>query len=211
MHHVFLSEVSVALILQQEIMRGLIRNNLVHTDFYHMFQVKNFSHLFLATAFVFLNTLDADGAQKYTLHENGLGPVTIGMTVTQASKALGIELRPAGTLDEDEIHCHYVYPEGKFGSIGFMVLDGQITRVDVDDSSYSTDTGITVGQSERKVYEKYRNRITEQIHPYIGKEGKYLIIKLKKDYQLIFETDRGSITSFRMGKLPSVAYEEGCS
>ena len=134
----------------------------------------------------------------------------IGMTVQQASQALGTTLQPAQPLHEDEINCHYVYPDGNFKLIGFMVEGGTITRVDVYRGSYFTDKGIKVGENEKKIHEQYKGRITEKIHPYIGKEGKYLIVDTIKEHQMIFETDRGIITSFRTGKLPSVAYIEGC-
>jgi hypothetical protein len=148
--------------------------------------------------------------QNLFIHAEGFGPVKIGMTVPQASKALGTALKPVQPLDEDEIHCHYVYPDGNYRLIGFMVEGGTITRVDVHRGSYFTDTGIKVGDNEKKIYEQYKGRITEKIHPYIGKDGKYLIVDTIKEHQMIFETDRGIITSLRTGKLPSVAYIEGC-
>ncbi len=62
-----------------------------HVDFYPSVKMKYVSYLYLAAAFLFLSTIDANGEKKYSLHDNGLGPVKIGMTVTQASKALGME------------------------------------------------------------------------------------------------------------------------
>ncbi len=154
--------------------------------------------------------LHVNADQSYFVHKNGYGPVSIGMSVKEASKAFGQELKPAHTLDEDDKLCHYVYPDGNYKKIGFMVERGLVTRVDVHSNLYTTDSGVTVGQSDRMVYEKYKDKVSEQIHPYIGTEGKYLIVNTQKGFQLIFETDNGVITSFRTGKLPSVAYIEGC-
>ncbi|MEJ1368386.1 MAG: hypothetical protein RPU35_09280 [Candidatus Sedimenticola sp. (ex Thyasira tokunagai)] len=132
------------------------------------------------------------------------------MSVKEASKAFGQELKPAHILDEDGLHCHHVYPDGNYKKIGFMVEEGLVTRIDVHSNQYTTDSGITVGQSESKVYEKYKNKVSERIHPYLGNEGKYLVVNTEKGFQLIFETYHGEITTFRSGKLPSVAYIEGC-
>jgi hypothetical protein len=146
---------------------------------------------------------------KNFIHKDGFGPVLIGMTVDKASKVLGVKLVADSIMNDYE--CHYVYPDLKNVSIGFMVEENIITRIDIYKNNYSTDTGITIGQSEKMIYYKYNRRsIIEQIHPYIGKEGKYIIVNTQKGYQIIFETDHGLITSFRTGKLPSVGYIEGC-
>jgi hypothetical protein len=159
--------------------------------------------------FVFIYSNFA-GEKKFYIHSNGYGPVIIGMTVDAASNKLGIPLKYASPPDEDSIHCDYVYPNGDYKSIGFMVEDGVITRVDIYNNSVSTDKGITVGSSEKNVYQKYGKNIIEKIHPYLGKDGKYLIFTTAKNHQIIFETKKATITRFRTGKLPSVAYIEGC-
>ncbi len=154
--------------------------------------------------------LGVSGCSEQHLDAEGYGPVKTGMTVVQASTALGETLKPNQPLHEDEIYCHYVYPDGDPEQIGFMVEGDIITRMDVYQINYSTDTGIKIGDSEKKVYAAYKGRILETAHPYIGEEGKYLIVSTIKGHKIIFETKRGVITSFRTGKLPSVAYIEGC-
>jgi hypothetical protein len=82
--------------------------------------------------------------------------------------------------------------------------------VDVYRGDYFTDTGIKVGDSEAMVQKAYKGKITETAHPYLGEGGKYLIVATMQGHRIIFETNRGVITSFRTGKLPAVAYIEGC-
>lgn len=154
--------------------------------------------------------VNANSDQKYFVNKNGYGPVLIGMSVIEASKALGHELKPANPLDDDEKNCHYVYPDGDFSQIAFMVENGFITRIDVRNDSYLTDSGIKVGDSANIIGKVYNGKTTEKIHPYLGESGKYIIVDTKEGFQIIFETDHGLITSFRSGRLPSVSYIEGC-
>jgi hypothetical protein len=140
-----------------------------------------------------------------------------------ASSVLGVSVRPWHDLDEEELLCHYEKPDG-YEKVGFMVQKGIITRIDIWGPTYFTDKGVTVGQQEIRIFEEYgkdemvevkpdiyQKRITERIHPYIGKEGKYIIVHYSDGYRMIFETDNGLITRFRTGKSPSVDYIEGCS
>lgn len=50
-------------------------------------------------------------------------------------------------------------------------------------------------------------------HEYLGPAGHYLVITQPGDTvdQIIFETDGKRVLNFRAGRLPAVAYVEGCS
>jgi hypothetical protein len=146
----------------------------------------------------------------HDLQVDRYGPVAIGMTPPQASAKLGVTLIPEGPLDDEAKACHYEYPSGDYQDIGFMVEDGHITRIDIRSIKLSTDTKIRIGDFEEVITKTYRGKVKEEIHPYIGKEGKYLIVETKPGFAFIFETDRGKITTFRSGKLSSVKYIEGC-
>jgi hypothetical protein len=159
---------------------------------------------------VMLLPLLLSGCSDHRLDAEGYGPVKTGMSVAQASEALGDDLKPEQSQNEDEAYCHYVYPDGISEGVGYMVEGDIITRVDVYRGDYLTDTGIKVGDSEEMVQKVYKGKITETAHPYLGEEGKYLIVSTIKGHRIIFETNRGVITSFRTGKLPAVAYIEGC-
>ena len=147
---------------------------------------------------------------KYILKVDSFGPVTVGMTPNEASIKLGIPLALAGPPDEDTSECHYVYPNGKFDEVGFMVEGGRITRIDIYSKAIATSGGIRIGNDEDQVKKFFTGKVKEEIHPYIGKDGKYLIVELKPPYAFVFETDRGRITAVRGGELASVKYIEGC-
>jgi len=147
---------------------------------------------------------------KYILQADKFGPVMVGGPPDEASKTLGITLTSGVLPGEDDRSCHYVYPEGKFGDIGFMVEDGLITRIDIYSTAIAAKGTIHIGDDESLVRKVYPGKVKEEIHPYIGKDGKYLIVEVKPGYAYVFETDRGRITTFRAGKLASVKYIEGC-
>ena len=146
----------------------------------------------------------------YQLEVDRYGPVQIGMTPQEASTKLGISLVPADLPSEEDIVCHYVYPEGKFDDVGFMVEYGHITRIDIYSKKISSVGAIHIGDSETAVKQAFPGKVKEEIHPYIGSEGKYLIVETKKGFAFVFETDRGKVTTFRAGRLSSVQYIEGC-
>ena len=149
----------------------------------------------------------------HKLQVDRYGPVVIGMTPGEASNKLKLPLipeRPLDPHDKESQACHYEYPSGDYQDIGFMVEDGRITRIDIRSKKISTMNNIRIGDSEETVKKAFPGKVREEIHPYIGKEGKYLIVETKPGYAFIFETDRGKITRFRSGKLSSVRYIEGC-
>lgn len=148
--------------------------------------------------------------QKHQLSVDRYGPAVIGMTPQEASKKVGISLIPAEQPSADELSCYYVYPDGKFDDMGFMVEDGRITRIDVYSKKVSVVGGIRIGDLEGTVKKAFSGKVKEEIHPYIGEEGKYLIVETKKGFAFIFETNNGKITSFRSGRLSPVKYIEGC-
>ena len=148
---------------------------------------------------------------KYKLQVDRFGPVIVGMAPDEASKKLGTPLILGRPTDEDDSACHYVYPEGKkYGDIGFMVENGRISRIDVHSGIVATSSAIHVGDNESVVKNAYPGNVEETVHPYLGKNGKYLTVEAKPGYAFIFETERGRIITFRSGKLGSVKYIEGC-
>jgi hypothetical protein len=169
--------------------------------------------IFLIFCISLSTTVYAAKDEKWSSHKldvDAFGPVKIGMTRSQASFALGVPLlfMPVGDSEPD-LACDYIYPHGNHFGLGFMVENGHITRIDVHDLKFETVDGISIGDKEEKVFNVFKDRVDEEIHPYIGKEGKYLVI-VKNDFGWVFETDRGIITKFRSGKLESIRYIEGC-
>ncbi|WP_293094112.1 hypothetical protein [Moorena sp. SIO3I6] len=143
---------------------------------------------------------------------NGIGPITVGMTVKEASQAGQVKL--VQEVSGGEEHGCLIYkPEG-IENLWFMVTEGKITRVDTRSPQISTISGIKVGDKLDKIMSLYRNKIELEPHQYVP-GGKYATFvptdTSDKNYRVIFETNpEGKVTSLRAGKLPEVAYVEGC-
>lgn len=157
-------------------------------------------------------------AEKLTanskLTTSSLGPVEVGMTVAEAAKAARIEFGPEPSGGE-EWGCSYVQPKGQPADVAFMVTDGQIARIDIDSKKVKTLSGAGIGDTEAQIRKLYPGQIETEPHKYVP-GGKYLIFvprtPSERNYRVIFETDEnGVVKRFRSGKLPEVAYVEGCA
>jgi hypothetical protein len=158
------------------------------------------------------NPIFAPDQKIYELRADGYGPVKIGMTVAEASEALQMPLS-SNNPETDEPACFYVYPHGEPGTVGFMVTEEKIARIDVhfENPDIQTDKKIKFGSSTADVKKAY-GKIRIEPHPYGSPQEKYLIFDQDDIFQIIFETDpSGNVTSLRSGKLPEVGFIEGCS
>lgn len=149
--------------------------------------------------------------QQSQLSINGIGPVIVGLTVTQAAKAAGTKL----VGDPPNKYCYYVKPQAEPKDIGFMVTEGRISRVDVwRKSKITTVKGAKIGDSEARIKSLYPGQIKVSPHQYVP-GGHYLTFIPKdaadKNYRVVFETDGKRVTQFRAGKLPEVEFVEGCA
>ncbi|MBD0335840.1 MAG: hypothetical protein ICV62_10150 [Cyanobacteria bacterium Co-bin13] len=141
----------------------------------------------------------------------GLGQIRIGMTVEEVAQA-GLDLVPLDGNARGE--CQYLRVAEGLESVGFMVVDDQIIRVDVwPGSSIETKSGIKIGASEADILKYYEGRIETAPNPESG--GKYLVFTPSGEgedlYRLVFETDaEGRVVAFRSGQFPAVVWPEGC-
>ena len=163
------------------------------------------------------------GASAVSLR--GIGPVLVGMTVSQASKAAAVALVADGLPDPDS-ECGFVHPKGgRPKGLSFMVTGAsdeegeagqtdRIARVDVDSTVFKTRSGMGVGNTEAEVKAAYPDRIKVEPHKYVD-EGHYLVYQPQDAadarFGLVFETDGTKVTSFRAGRQPEVGWVEGCS
>lgn len=150
------------------------------------------------------------------LRLDGLGPVTIGMTLAEASAAAGvtIRLRPeeSGGLD-----CTYARAAAGLEEMAFMVIGGKIVRIDVGflgTDRVRTLSGVGKGSTEADVMKIYPGQIRVEPHHYV--EGAHNLVYVPNDpasrqYSMIFEAVEGRVTSFRSGLADPVSWVEGCS
>lgn len=140
---------------------------------------------------------------------NSFGPVRIGMTLSQAAKALGVRVTRDAGYEGSE--CYYASPKRGFKDIAFMMSGQRIVRIDIDGKEYATDRGARVGDTEARIKRLYKGKVKVSQHPYVD-YGHYLELEFEGGkYSLIFETDGKRVTRFRAGRSPEVGYIEGCS
>jgi uncharacterized membrane protein len=142
---------------------------------------------------------------RWRVTARGVGPVRVGMTVAEASAALGMPLTGGDAAGE----CIYVRPSRELAGVRFMVVNGAIARVDVSAGDVATEEGVRVGDSSESVRELYAGRVTASPHKYT--DGQYLTIAPDAQHRIVFEVERQQVTRYRGGRLPEVEWVEGCS
>jgi len=143
---------------------------------------------------------------------DGIGPIRVGMTIQQAEVSARTRLLSVGTHEES---CWIVLPQGGPRDISFMVINGEIARVDVSGNSrITTISGAKIGDSEDRIKSLYLGQIRVTPHKYV-QGGHYLTFvptdSSDRQYRMVFETDGRRVKWMRSGRLPEVEYVEGCA
>ena len=141
--------------------------------------------------------------------EHGLGPLRTGMTIAEATTALGGAL--VVPVEYDTAGCDYATWRGGPRGVHVMIDQGRIARVEVDSGSVATAAGARIGDSEERIRSLYPGRVTVTPHKY--EDGRYLTVNGVGDSSaaIVFETSKGRVTRYRAGRRPAVDYVEGCS
>ncbi len=145
------------------------------------------------------------------LRIDGIGGLTIGMTVEQAENAGGYPISVSSDFSEE---CRIAQMIGGPLDLSLMLSNGLVVRIDVyNRSRIRTVAGLVIGDPVSRVRDLYGAAITEEPHPYLGQRGSYLIYRPEgvAGQLMIFETDSGRVTSFRSGYEAQVRYIEGCA
>jgi len=150
------------------------------------------------------------------LRLDGIGPVRVGMTLEEASKASRLVFAVGPDSGPAPRTCGFAGPEGAPPGLAFMVKDNTtIVRIDVHGPTVATDTGLRVGSTEAEVMAAYRGRINVRPHPNRGPDGHYLVYVPEepavKGFELLFETDGKTVTTFRTGVISFVEAPKGCA
>lgn len=146
----------------------------------------------------------------WTVTPTGIGPVRAGMSLAEANAKVGNVLDTAGPLQPN---CDYVLPAYSRPNVMFMVVNGQVRRIDVRDSTVTTENGARIGISEDSLLKLYQGRFAIGSHKYTG--GHYVVVQPEiptDSFRIVFETSvDGKVTTFRSGLEPQVEWVEGCS
>lgn len=141
--------------------------------------------------------------------ERGIGPLQAGMSVQEATAAVGGALTlPAGA---DAAGCSYAQWRSGPPGVRIMVEAGRVARVDVDSLGTTTVAGAQVGDTEASILALYNGRTTVHPHKY-EQGGHYVTVVDRADttFALVFETIGGRVLRYRAGQRPQVEYVEGC-
>jgi hypothetical protein len=165
--------------------------------------------VFITLLLVFAATASA-AAEDWRVTTAGYGPVKIGMSVAEASAALGVKLVSDGPVDNPE--CHYLRPEPAVEGLWFMISNDRVVRVEVNAPGITTRSGLGVGDAESRVKDTLGAAVEVTPHKYVAPDGSYLTVWSANHKAAVrFETLQGKVTSFYAGRVPEVEYVEGCS
>ena len=144
----------------------------------------------------------------FTVSADAAGPIRIGMSVADLQNAAGAITPPPNAAAE----CAYVHPASAPPGVLAMLTKGVVARIDVDSAGVATAEGIAVGDSASKVNEAYAGRVTATPHKYV-QGGQYLTVKPsapQDSLRIVFESEAGRITRYRVGRVPQVEWVERC-
>jgi hypothetical protein len=149
----------------------------------------------------------ASGPAAWRVTTRGIGPVIAGMSFDEAAPLLGVP--PTAGTGSDA--CAYVRPARGPAGVSVMVRGGEVARVQVDSGGVRTAEGAGIGDSEGRIQELYRGRVTVGPHKYADGHH-YLTVKPDDEsgFRIVFETDGRRVTRYRAGRLPEVEWVEGC-
>lgn len=154
----------------------------------------------------------APAASDLRLDLHGVGPVRIGMTVAQASAALGRALQNVNGATGDA--CTIYAPEGGPDGLALLVTSGTVARADIVGGPITTADGVAVGMTEAEALR--RLGASAQVTPNPNRPGGHLLTVVPAapadaGFRLVAETDGAVVTALRAGKLPEVGFAAGCS
>jgi len=144
----------------------------------------------------------------WSVTENGIGNVRVGMTVAEARAVV-----PAFSVaaSRDSTACTYAKMNGLPPGVMVMLEGGKIVRVEVRRGTIATSTGARIGDSEDRIKTLYPGQVTTSLHKYTP-GGHYLTVAPPSSAdRIIFETDGKRVVNYRAGQRPPVEYVEGCS
>lgn len=149
---------------------------------------------------------------SWKLAPTGWGPVRIGMSRTQLSKAIHLDLE--GDAFDNEGSCIELYAaDNALPGLIFMLIDGKLTRITVTEpSKVLTPRGIGIGASAEDVRTAYGTGLKAEMHHYEGEPAEYLTYWLKPEKSGVrFETDTSRRVQAIHAGNDSIQYIEGCA
>lgn len=144
----------------------------------------------------------------FVVSADAAGPIRVGMSLDELRSAAGTLTPPPNATAE----CAYVHPASAPAGVLVMLAKGVVARIDVDSAGVATAEGVGVGDSASKVNDAYAGRVSVTPHKYVP-GGQYLTVKPaapRDTLRIVFESEDGRITRYRVGRVPEVEWVERC-
>src|SRR5258708_3687814 len=149
---------------------------------------------------------------RWVVSFQGVGPVRFGMSLRQASAALGEHL--PGRSPEDtsskgrDCPFYYTTPKTAPESLSFMVEDDTIVRADITRCPYATMDGFHIGSAACDIRQRSGDRL--ELGTSLG--GNDLLLLRSRDperrFLIVFEMTAGRVSSYRAGRGAAAELEE---
>ena len=167
---------------------------------------------FVAVVALLLTAAAPAPSYDWKLTPSGWGPVRIGMSREQVTKALKVELR--GDAFDNWGNCIELFPASEeLKGTYFMFQGGKLSRISVVESAkIATPRGIRVGATADDVRAAYGEKLQAEPHYYIDLPAEYLTYWVKpKKSGVRFETDaERKVQTIHAGD-DSIQLVEGCA
>lgn len=139
----------------------------------------------------------------------GYGPFVIGEAVDLSDS----EIAASGPINPE---CHYVRFDHPAGPLYLMIVEGEAARLDVSSmgpegvtSGPSLPNGVGLGSPVGDIKAAWGDKVATEPNKYgVGTD---YIVTLSDTKGIVFETDEGEVTAYRVGRPPEVHWVEGCS
>lgn len=140
---------------------------------------------------------------------NALGPAQIGMTSDTLEDYTGELERQHG----DGEGCIYFSPVNGEKDVSFMLYEGRLVRIDVYSRKTETLSGVRVGDTRDNIMRMYDHAVEEIEED--DSHGQMLYLKSNRpeyrNYRMVFDVKNNIVSDYRLGLLPYVNWQQGCS
>ena len=138
-----------------------------------------------------------------------------GLTLVEVRENAPFELTTESGVNDETTGCFYVTPdEADLVGVTFMVIDGVVVRMEVaPPSTLTTRSGAGIGITESQLRSMFPGQIEEANNA--TSDGTAVAFvpsdEVDQDHRAVFVTSNGIVTNYRVGLLPAVNFQEGCS